>query len=135
MKKALLAIFFILTLAQSAWAASFEEDRYVQDLVARISHETLNSEYDKAISRSQQLISSYPKEPFPRFLLTTIYMYILRSYWDFPADEQYERYKRKFSSAAADARKACDEYPVQNATIYFLKGMVLGVEGMVHLQD
>ncbi len=135
MKKAFLAILFALALTQSALAASFEQDRHVQDTVARISHETLNSEYDKAISRTQELISSYPKEPFPRFLLTTIYMYILRSYWDFPADEKYEIYKGKFSSAAADARKACDEYPAQNATIYFLRGMVLGVEGMVHLQD
>jgi outer membrane protein assembly factor BamD (BamD/ComL family) len=134
-KKAFLAMFFIIALTQSAWAANFEEDRHVRDLVARISHETLNSEYDKAVSRTHELINSYPKEPFPRFLLTTIYMYILRSYWDFPADEKYEIYKRKFSSAAADAKKACDEYPVQNATIYFLRGMVLGTEGMVHLQD
>jgi len=134
-RKAFLAIFFILALTQSAFAANFEGDRYVQELVARISHETLNSEYDIAIDRANQLISLYPKEPFPRFLLTTIYMYILRSYWDFPADEKYEIYKRKFSSAAADARKACDEYPVQNAMVYFLRGMVLGAEGMVHLQD
>ena len=135
MKKVFLAIFIILVLTQCAWAADFEEDRYVQDLVARISHETLNSEYDKAISRTEELINSYPKEPFPRFLLTTIYMYILRSYWDFPADERYGIYKKKFSVAAANARKACDEYPVQNATIYFLRGMTFGVEGMVHLQD
>ena len=135
MKKAFLAIFFIIALAHVAFAANFEEDRYVQDLVARISHETLNSEYDKAISRTHDLISKYPKEPFPRFLLTTIYMYILRSYWDFPADEKYEIYKRKFSSAAADAKKACDGDPVQNATIHFLRGMILGAEGMVHLQD
>ena len=135
MKKAFLAIFFIIALAHVAFAANFEEDRYVQDLVARISYETLNSEYDKAISKTHELISKYPKEPFPRFLLTTIYMYILRSYWDFPADEKYEMYKRKFSSAAADAKKACDEDPVQNATIYFLRGMILGAQGMVHLQD
>ena len=135
MKKVFLAIFIILVLTQSAWAATFEEDRYVQDLVARISHETLNSEYDKAIFRTQDLINRYPREPFPRFLLTTIYMYILRSYGEFPADEKYEIYKRKFLIAAADAEKACDEYPVQNATIYFLRGMVLGAEGMVHLQD
>ncbi|MCU0595079.1 MAG: hypothetical protein MUC98_06405 [Desulfobacterota bacterium] len=135
MKKPFLAILMFLALTQSAWAVSFEEDKYAQDLVARISHETLNSEYDQAVSRTYQLIRIYPKEPFPRFLLTTIYMYILRSYWDFQADERYETYKRKFSVAAAEARKACDEYPVQNATIYFLRGMVLGVEGMVHLQD
>ncbi len=60
---------------------------------------------------------------------------MLRSYWDFPADNQYAIYKRKFSSAAVDAKKACDEYPAQNAMIYFLRGMVLGEEGMVHLQD
>ena len=135
MRKAFLAIFFILALTQNAFAANFEGDRYVQGLVTRISHETLNSEYDKAIGNAHELIRHYPEEPFPRFLLTTIYMYILRSYWDFPADEKYEIYKRKFSSAAADARKACDEYPVQDATIYFLRGMVLGAEGMVHLQD
>jgi tetratricopeptide (TPR) repeat protein len=134
-KKAFLAISFIIALAHGAFAANFEEGRNVQDLVARISHETLNSEYDKAISKTHELISKYPKEPFPRFLLTTIYMYILRSYWDFPADEKYEIYKRKFSSAAADAKKACDGDPVQNATIYFLRGMILGAEGMVHLQD
>jgi len=134
-RKAFLAIFFILALTQNAFAANFEGDRYVQELVTRISHETLNSEYEKAIAKAHELISLHPKEPFPRFLLSTIYMYILRSYWDFPADEKYEIYKRKFSSAAADARKACDEYPVQNATIYFLRGMVLGAEGMVHLQD
>jgi len=134
-KKAFLAISFIIALAQSAFAASFEEDRHVQDLIVRISQETLNSEYDKAINRTQDLINRYPKEPFPRFLLTTIYMYTLRSYWDFPADNQYEIYKRKFSIAAADAKKACDEYPTQNATIYFVRGMVLGTEGMVHLQD
>ncbi len=135
MKKAFLAIAFVLTLTQSVWAANFEEDRHVQELIARISHDTLNSEYDKAITRTHALINRYPKEPLPRFLLTTIYMYILRSYWDFPADDQYAMYKRKFSSAAADAKKACDEYPAQNAMIYFLRGMVLGSEGMVHLQD
>jgi len=134
-RKAFLGIFFIFALSQNAFAASFEENRHVQELVTRISNETLNSEYDKAIGNTYELISLYPEEPFPRFLLTTIYMYILRSYWDFPADEKYEIYKRKFSSAAADARKACDEYPVQNAAIYFVRGMVLGVEGMVHLQD
>jgi len=134
-KKAFLAIAFVFAITQNAWAANFEENRYVQEKIARISHETLNSEYDKAISRTHELIHSYPKEPFPRFLLTTIYMYILRSYWDFPADDQYAIYKRKFSTAAADAKKACDEYPAQNATIYFLRGMVLGAEGMVHLQD
>ena len=135
MRKAFLAIFFIFALSQNAFAASFEENRYVQELVTRISDETLNSEYDKAVGNASLLIRLYPKEPFPRFLLTTIYMYILRSYWDFPTDEQYEIYKRKFSIAAADARKACDEYPVQNAMIYFVRGMVLGVEAMVHLQD
>jgi len=134
-RKAFLAIFFIFALSQNAFAASFEENRYVQELVTRISDETLNSEYDKAVGNASLLIRLYPKEPFPRFLLTTIYMYILRSYWDFPTDEQYEIYKRKFSIAAADARKACDEYPVQNAMIYFVRGMVLGVEAMVHLQD
>jgi len=134
-RKAFLAIFFIFALSQNAFAASFEENRYVQELVTRISDETLNSEYDKAVGNASLLIRLYPKEPFPRFLLTTIYMYILRSYWDFPTDEQYEIYKRKFSIAAADARKACDEYPVQNAMIYFVRGMVFGVEGMVHLQD
>ncbi|GEM_PF-1617155 len=135
MRKAFLAIFFFLALTQNAFAANFEGDRYVQELVTRISHETLNSEYEKAIAKAHELISLHPKEPFPRFLLSTIYMYILRSYWDFPADEKYEIYKRKFSSAAADAKKVCDEYPVQDATIYFLRGMVLGTEGMVHLQD
>jgi tetratricopeptide (TPR) repeat protein len=134
-KKAFLAILVFLVLTQSELAASFQKDPYVQDLVVRISQETLNSEYDKAINRTQELIARYPKEPFPRFLLTTIYMYILRSYWDFPADERYGIYKKKFSVAAADARKACDEYPVQNDVIYFLRGMIFGVEGMVHLQD
>lgn len=135
MKTLFLSAVLVLALAQSVWAASFEEDRHVQEVIARIADETLNSEYDKAIHRTHELIAGYPKEPFPRFLLTTIYMYILRSYWDFPADEKYESYKRKFSRASAEARKACDEYPVQNATTYFLRGMVLGAEGMVHLQD
>ena len=135
MKTLFLSTVFVLALAQSVWAASFEEDRHVQEVIARIADETLNSEYDKAINRTQELIAGYPKEPFPRFLLTTIYMYILRSYWDFPADEKYESYKRKFSRASAEARKACDEYPAQNAMIYFLRGMVLGAEGMVYLQD
>jgi tetratricopeptide (TPR) repeat protein len=134
-KKVFLAILIILALTQSAGAVNFEEDRLVQELIAQISHETLNSEYDKAISRTHDLINRYPREPFPRFLLTTVYMFILRSYGEFPANEKYEVYKRKFLIAAADAEKACDEYPVQNATIYFLRGMVLGAEGMVHLQD
>jgi hypothetical protein len=134
-KKAALTIGLVLVLSQIAWAADFEKDSGVQDWVARISHETLNSEYENAVSDTQDLIQSYPEEPFPRFLLTTIYMYILRSYWDFPADERYGFYKSKFSAAAAGAKKACDEYPVQNATIYFVRGMVLGAEGMVHLQD
>jgi tetratricopeptide (TPR) repeat protein len=134
-RKVILAILLILILAQSAGAANFEMDRSVQELIAQISHETLNSEYDKAISRIQKLINQYPKEPFPRFLLSTVYMYILRSYGEFPADETYEVYKGKFSIAASDAEKVCDEYPDQNATIYFLRGMVLGAEGMVHLQD
>jgi hypothetical protein len=62
-------------------------------------------------------------------------MYILRSYWDFPADSRYASYKKEFSRASAEAKKACDESPVQNATIYFLRGMILGAEGMVHLQE
>ena len=48
----------MITLTQSAWAASFEEDTYAQDVVARISYESLNSEYDKAITRTQELIRS-----------------------------------------------------------------------------
>jgi hypothetical protein len=134
-KKAALAIGFVLALTQIAWAADFEQDTYVQELIARISHDTLNSEYDKAIEKAEQLISLYPKEPFPRFLLSSVYMYILRSYWDFPADAQYEVYKREFVNVAAEARKACDEYPEQNAMVYFVRGMVLGAEGMVYLQD
>jgi len=135
MRRASLAILLVFVLTQSVWAESFEEDRFFQELVAQISYETLNSEYDEAIAKTHNLIHAYPKEPFPRFLLTTIYMYIVRSYWDFPVDDQYALYKKKFSSAAAEAKKACDEYPVQNATTYFLRGMVLGAEGMVHLQD
>ena len=135
MKKAFLAILFVFALTQSAFAANFDEDKNVQEDIARISQETLNSEYDKAILRTHDLIYRYPKEPFPRFLLSSIYMYILRSYWDFPGDAQYETYKKKFAAAAAEAKKACDDYPAQNATIYFLRGMVLGAEGMVHLQD
>ena len=95
MRKAFLAIFFIFALSQNAFAASFEENRHVQELVTRISNETLNSEYDKAIGNAHELISLYPEEPFPRFLLTTIYMYILRSYWDFPADEQVRNLQKK----------------------------------------
>jgi hypothetical protein len=134
-KTVILVTVVLLTFLQSALAASFEADSHVRESIARISDETLNSEYDKAIARTNELIADYPREPFPRFLLTTVYMYILRSYWDFPADDRYERYKKEFSKAAAEAKKACDEYPRQDATIYFLRGMVLGTEGMVHLQD
>ena len=51
MKKAFLSILFILALTQNAFAAKFEGNRYVQELVTRISHETLNSEYEKAIAK------------------------------------------------------------------------------------
>jgi|GEM_PF-4202767 len=37
-------------------------------------------------------------------------MYILISYWDFPADEQYESYKREFSRAAAERIRWVDTY-------------------------
>lgn len=60
MKKAFLVILSIIALAQSAFAASFEEDRHVQDLIVRISQETLNSEYDKAITRTCEPIASDP---------------------------------------------------------------------------
>jgi hypothetical protein len=108
-KKIFLTIVLFHILSQSAWSANFEEDKYAWDSIVRISHETLNSEHDKAISETQELIGLYPREPFPRFLLTTIYMYILRSYSNFPADEKYENCKKSFWEQQRMRRK-----PVMN---------------------
>ena len=135
MKKVLLAILLVFALGQEASANSFRQDRSAHELITRISAETLNTEYDKAILHTHELIGLYPFEPFPRFILSSIYMYMLRSYWDYPADRNYVLYKNKFKGAAAEARKVCDEYPVQDAMVHYVRGMVLGAEGMVHLQD
>jgi tetratricopeptide (TPR) repeat protein len=135
LKKALLAILLVFALGQEASANSFRQDGSAHELVARISGETLNTEYEKAILHTHDLIDLYPREPFPRFILTSIYMYMLRSYWDYPADGNYAIYKKKFIDAAAEAIKVCDEYPVQDAMVHYVRGMVLGAEGMVHLQD
>jgi tetratricopeptide (TPR) repeat protein len=135
LKKALLAILLVFALGQEASANSFRQDGSAHELVARISGETLNTEYEKAILHTHDLIDLYPREPFPRFILTSIYMYMLRSYWDYPADRNYAIYKKKFKDAAAEAIKVCDEYPVQDAMVHYVRGMVLGAEGMVHLQD
>ena len=135
MKKAILAILLVLALGQEASANSFRQDGSAHELITRISGETLNTEYEKAILHTHELIDQYPREPFPRFILSSIYMYMLRSYWDYPADRNYAIYKKKFKDASADARKVCDEYPVQDAMVHYVSGMVLGAEGMVHLQD
>lgn len=135
MKKAILAILLVLALGQEASANSFRQDGSAHELITRISGETLNTEYEKAILHTHELIDQYPREPFPRFILSSIYMYMLRSYWDYPADRNYAIYKKKFKDASADARKVCDEYPVQDAMVHYVRGMVLGAEGMVHLQD
>jgi tetratricopeptide (TPR) repeat protein len=135
LKKALLAILLVFALGQEASANSFRQDGSAHELVARISGETLNTEYEKAILHTHDLIDLYPREPFPRFILTSIYMYMLRSYWDYPADRNYAIYKKKFKDAAAESIKVCDEYPVQDAMVHYVRGMVLGAEGMVHLQD
>ncbi len=134
MKRVILAILLVFVLAQSAWAVGFEEDRSAHEVVNRISRETLNSEYEQAITHAHELVNRYPREPFPRFLLSTIFMYMLRSYWDFPMDEKFPVYTKKFEDASEEARKVCDEYPVQGAMVQFVRGMVLGAEGMVHVQ-
>jgi hypothetical protein len=133
-KKAVLAILLVILLGQDAWARDFQRDRYAHELISQISRATLNTEYEKAIDRTRELINQYPREPLPRFLLTSIYMYMLRSYWDFPMDEKFGIYGREFEAAAAEARRVCDEYPAQDAMVYYVRGMVLGEEGMVHLQ-
>jgi len=125
----------LLVVALEASALTFQENRSVHESIIRVSQETLNSEYEKAILHARNLILLYPGEPYPRFLLTTIYMYLLRSYWDFPLDQKFEIYKKEFQRAAADAKKTCDEFPHQDAMVHFVRGMVLGTEAMVHLQD
>jgi tetratricopeptide (TPR) repeat protein len=134
-KKLFLALVPILLFAHDALASDFKSDRYAKDFLVQISHETLNSEYERAIHHTQELIECYPGEPLPRLTLTGIYMYMLRSYWDVPLDEKYNMYKARFHEAATAARKACDEYPVQDAMVYFVRGMVLGTEALVHLQN
>jgi hypothetical protein len=129
------SILFVFSLYSQVWAASFQEDRYAHEGITQISRDTLNTEYGKAISRTQDLINRYPGEPFPRFLLTSIYMYMLRSYWDFPTDEKFGIYSKKFQNAAAEARRICDEYPVQDAMVHYVRGMVFGTEALVHLQN
>ncbi len=135
MKKAILAILLVILVGQDAWAVGFQQDQYADELITRISKATLNTEYEKAIDRTWELINLYPREPFPRFLLSSIYMYMLRSYWDFSIDEKFGLYSKEFEHAAAEARRVCDEYPVQNAMVHYVRGMVLGEEGMVHLQN
>ena len=135
MKKAILAILLVILLGQDAWALDFQEDKYAHELITQITRDTLNTEYQKAIDRTRELIDQYPREPFPRFLLTSIYMYMLRSYWDFPMDEKFGIYGKEFEDAAAEARRVCDQYPVQNAMVQYVRGMVFGEEGMVHLQN
>lgn len=136
MKKIILiSILLVLGLYHQVWAVGFQEDSYAHEAITRISRDTLDTEYDQAIGRTENLISRYPQEPFPRFLLTTIYMYMLRSYWDFPTDEKFRIYSKKFENAAAEARRICDEYPVQDAMVHYVRGMVLGTEALVHLQN
>ena len=135
MKRVLLAILLVFAFGQEASANSFRQDRSAHELITRISAETLNTEYEQAILHTHDLIALYPREPFPRFILSSIYMYMLRSYWDYPTDGNYALYKKKFKDASAEAKKVCDEYPVQDATVHYVRGMVLGAEGMVHLQD
>ena len=135
MRRLLLVILFVFALGQEASAKSFRQDETVHERITRISTETLNTEYEKAILHTYELIDLYPHEPLPRFILSSIYMYMLRSYWDFPTDGNYALYKEKFKDAAAEAKKVCDAYPVQDAMVNYVRGMVLGAEGMVHLQD
>jgi tetratricopeptide (TPR) repeat protein len=134
-KKIIITILLVFALGEPAWALSFREDGSAQEAVNQISQETLNSEYEKAIDHTNELIHRYPREPFPRFMLSSIYMYMLRSYWDFPMDEKFAVYTKKFQDASAEANRVCDEYPVQNAMVQFVRGMVLGAEGMVYLQN
>jgi tetratricopeptide (TPR) repeat protein len=131
----LISILLVLGLYHQVWAVGFQEDSYAHEAITRISRDTLDTEYDQAIGRTENLINRYPQEPFPRFLLTTIYMYMLRSYWDFPTDEKFRIYSKKFENAAAEARRVCDEYPVQDAMVHYVRGMVLGTEALVHLQN
>jgi tetratricopeptide (TPR) repeat protein len=135
MKKVILSIALIFMSTHEALALDFMSDRHAQDMLVQVAHETLNSEYEKGIYHAQELTDRYPREPLPRFILASIYMYMLRSYWDFPLDERYDALKARFREAAAAARKACDEYPVQDAMVYFVRGMVLGTEALVHLQN
>jgi tetratricopeptide (TPR) repeat protein len=134
-KKAILCILLLILLGQDAWALDFQHDKYADELITQITNDTLNTEYEKAIGRTRELINQYPREPFPRFLLTSICMYMLRSYWDFSMDEKFWIYRKEFEDAAAEARRVCDEYPVQNAMVEYVRGMVFGEEGMVHLQN
>jgi tetratricopeptide (TPR) repeat protein len=131
----LMSILLVLGLYHQVWAVGFQEDSYAHEAITQISRDTLDTEYDQAIGRTENLINRYPQEPFPRFLLTTIYMYMLRSYWDFPTDEKFRIYSKKFENAAAEARRVCDEYPVQDAMVHYVRGMVLGTEALVHLQN
>ena len=97
-----LAIFsYCFVLPSFLWAGSaFMEDKAAQALADTIYYECINADYDAAIKHNHELISQYPAEPLPRLFLSTIYMYMVRSYWDYPVDDKYHKYKKKFILAS-----------------------------------
>jgi hypothetical protein len=59
MKKLFSALIPILPFARDAFASDFDSDKYAKDFLVQISHETLNSKYEKAIHHTLERICSF----------------------------------------------------------------------------
>ncbi|MFC1851699.1 hypothetical protein ACFL27_16030, partial [candidate division CSSED10-310 bacterium] len=133
-KRILFCILVLAVLSGSASARSLENDECAAKLVEKIYFECLNGDYKQAIQDNKELIRLCPQEPLPRFFLATIYMYLLRSYWDYPKDKRFVLIKSEFENLIKEGLKVCDNYPNQNANVYFCKGGILGTAGLIDLQ-
>lgn len=135
----LFSLFFFLFFCQGVHAGledacknpanAFDEKLFV------ICHYTLDAQYEKAIQHGRELVAEYPREPLAHFFLSTVYMYMLRSYWDYPIDDQYYRIKEIFERVSEQAIEVCDQADEQTSDVYFCRGAILGTMALVNLQN
>ncbi|MBN2382717.1 hypothetical protein JXQ70_07530 [bacterium] len=101
----------------------------------QIYHDCMDSQYENAIAVAEKLIGLYPDEPLPRFFLSTVYMYMLRSYWNLPVDGRYREIRDTFHRVSDQTVAVCERHQTDRALATYCQGAVLGTQALVYLQD
>lgn len=134
-QKTAIIIFLLVINFSSIWASDITDNIEINEQLDEVYYECLDGNYKLAVEIGHRLTTKYRDEPLPWVFLSTVYMYMLRSYWDFPVDSQYSQLVAKFYEVSDQALDVCNNYPEQNSHLFFCKGTILGTQALVHLQN